>query len=630
MAVTYPHTAFHLYDNSQITPINDQVISQPNYLIAFSSDKGPEDLTRNTLENFHKRYGDKISFAKHGQPLLQAAVAIDNGGIVYCKRLVADNATLANIVVLATVSQGAEEQKVDAKGKKLYTHTETGNVVNEDEKKALTDAATGSDQPTPNFTAIMFKPTIIKYTSKSMADCKSMAEIKTKAEALQSDETFTYPLFIIADIGRGKSGKSVSITPDYEISKNRGYMRYKLNTIEGNKIIESINVCLNHNVLENSINRSLYTACKHDSYNLAAEVFYDIYDQYIAKVAELSGNTEYYCNSNDLLYGFDTRGKKLDTIRIDTTSSDRVNLSSVYGVSLENGDNGDFGDAPFGTDAFNTKITKFFSGEIDDKIYDLDNYKFDLFLDANYPPAAKRAMEALAIFRGDCEAFVDSGITGLNTMDEILSSVENVTKSPYVLHYPIYYDVIDPYTGKQITVTSNYSMCKLMIPHFANNARFKPMAGQLNGFIITDAIEGTRNFVPKCLPQENQKEILAENRINHLGEYDHVLCFESLWTTQETYSQLSFGNNMLAIQEVLKAIRTWCPAHRFSMMYGNDLTQYKNDVNDIISNYKNNFESIKMTYLEDPDLAANKIYGAAISVICKEFSQAEDFKIYVM
>ena len=627
MAITYPHTAFHLYDNSQITPINDVTISKPNYLIAFSADKGPEDITMNTLDNFHKRYGNNISFAKHGQPLLQAAVAIDNGGIVYCKRVVADDAKLANIAVFATVTEGAEEPKTDSKGRKLYKYDKDGTEVTEDQKKALIAASAEGDATVTeaNFTELKVKPAVIKYETESYDNCKTMDDVVKQVKDLKTETKF--PLFIITDIGRGKSAKSISLTPDYPTSKNRGYMRYKLNTIEGSEVVESINVCLNHNVLENSINRSIYTACKKDSYNLAAYNFYDNYDAFVAKVATLSGNTQYYCNSNDLLYGQTTSEKKLNNIKIDT---DSANLSAVYGIELKYGDNGAFGDAPFGTEAYNKKVTAFFKGEVDESIYDLDNYKFDLFLDANYAPETKRAIEALAIFREDCQALVDGGIEGLTTMDEVIASVDNVTKSRYVMHYPIYYDVIDPYSGRQITVTAMFSMAKLMIPHFAKNARFKPMAGALNGFTIPDVVEGTRNFVPKNLPSGDQKEQLSELRINHLAEYNHELSFESLWTTQEAYSQLSFGNNMLAIEEVIKAIRDFCPSNRFSMMYANDLQSYKDDVNDIISNYKSNFESIEMTYLDDPDFEANKIYGAAISVACKEFNIAEDFSIYVI
>lgn len=625
MAISYPRTGFTWFDQSQISEINNVTVSQPNYLLAFSADKGPEAIMKCTYENFHKYYGDNISFAKHGQPLLQAAVATDNGGIVFCKRVVAENSTLANIAVFASVTAGTQEQKTDEKGNKLFTHVETGNTVTESQKEALLAAAKENNETTPTFENIMVTPAVIKYETKSFADCKTINEIKVKVAALKTEEKF--PLFVITDIGRGLSGKSFSITPDYIVSKTRGYMRYQLNTIEGSKVVESINICLNHNISENGINRSLYTACKQDSYNLAADVFYNYHDEFIAKLAQMSGNTDKYCNTHDLLFGFTVRQAKLNNIKIAT---DSVNLSSIYGVSLAEGSNGNFSEAPFGTEEFTTEVTKFYSGEIDDNIYDLDNYKFDLFLDANYPPTAKRAMESLASFREDCECMMDCGIEGLNTLEEIKVSSDGVTKSPFVMNYPIYYDIIDPYSGKQITVTAMYTMAKLMIPHFANSARFKPMAGELNGFIINDALDGTENFVPKNLPSGSQKEVLAEARINHLGKYNGILCFESLWTTQDAYSQLSFGNNVLAIQEVVKAIRDFCPANRFSIMYNDDLQAYKEDVTDIISNFKDNFVSIDMVYSADADYEANKIYGAALSFVCKDFNMAEEFKIYVL
>ena len=192
------------------------------------------------------------------------------------------------------------------------------------------------------------------------------------------------------------------------------------------------------------------------------------------------------------------------------------------------------------------------------------------------PQDVKRAIENLAAFRQDCIFMEDAGIEGLTTMEDVLVSMDNVFKSPFVMLYPIYYDVIDPYSGKQVTVTATYSLSKLLIPQFANNIRYKPMCGELNGFTIDEAVENTENFVPRILPSPygNQKEELAEARINHLGKYDGVLCFESVWTTQEEYTQLSYGNNVMAIQGVVKEIRDYCPANRFSMLYGSSLQTY--------------------------------------------------------
>ena len=627
MSRVYPHSNFQWIDQSSIPEINDPRISKPCYLYAFSADKGPEDMKECTYENFHKYYGNYINFAKHGQPLLQASVDVDSGGIVFAKRVVAPDSTLANAVVFATVTQGTEEQKVDEKGNKLYKHTETGNIVTESQKAAL-EADYQEHQSTvtePHFTPEMVKPALIKYEVKSYEGQKKVDQIASKAIEEKTSEKF--PLFVIADIGRGVSGKAFNITPDYVMSKTRKYMRYQLNTIENGEEIESLNICFNHHILESGINRSMYTVCKKESYNLTANVLYDSHDEFIAKVAEVSGNTEAYCNTHDLLFGYTVKRAKLNNIKL---AVDSANLGTLTGIALENGTNGTFGDAPFGTDAYNTEVTKFYAGEIDDNIYDVDNYKFDVLMDANYPPAAKRAMEALAIFREDCLTMTDGGVEGLLTQEEIMSSANEVTKSKFVMYYPIYYDVIDPYSGKQITVTSNYSMSKLLISHFGKGVRFKPMAGELNGFVIRDAIEDTFNFIPKYTPKGNQKEDFSDNCINHLARYNQTVSFESVWTTQEEYTQLSFGNNVIAIQEVIKAIRDFCPANRFSVMYNDDIQAYIEDVNDIVNDYKDNFKSIAAVYLEDEAYEANKIFAAALSVECKDFNIAENYKIYVL
>lgn len=624
----YPHSEFIWYDQSQIQQIQGVTISKPNVLIAFSADKGPEDILETDISNFHKYYGDNISFAKHGQPLLQAAVIADNGGIVFSKRIVAPDATLANACIFATLTQGAEEQKTNAKGELIFLNKTAGVEVTKDEKTSLIDAANEAGTTPPEFEAVKITPAVIKYESKSYPGCKTLKDVQELA--LKEKTVDKYPLFIITDNGRGASSKSFSITPEYYSSKTRGYMRYQLNTIENSKIVESIMVCLNHTVSENSVNRSLYTACQQDSYNLAANVFFDEYDLFVAKLAEMSGNSVEDCMNNDLLSGVDIKKNPLPGIKMDFDSEGALNFTSLFGIELKEGSNGSFSDAPFGTPEYDEEVLKFYGGQLDDSIYDLDNFKFDVILDANYSLDTKRVIEALVMFREDCIFMEDAGIKGLTTLEDVKSSMDNVTCSRFVLQYPIYYDVIDPYSGKQITVTSNYTMGKLLIPHFANNTRYKPMCGELNGFTINEAIPGTENFVPKIIPSINQKEILADARINHLGKYDGVLCFETVWTTQEEHTQLSYGNNVLAIQEVVKAIRSFCPANRFSMLYGNNLQSYKEDITDILNEYKNNFVSIAMAYSNDASYEENKIYAAVLEFQCKNFNIAEQFKIYVV
>ena len=122
----YPSTTFYIEDRSKIEDlqINEQ-INAPLFMQFFTSDKGPEEM--------REYFGDEFAifgspnFARHGQPLLQAQRLINNGARVLAKRVVAPDATLANILVLATVKT-ANIQKKDKDGNYVFTDAVTGLI----------------------------------------------------------------------------------------------------------------------------------------------------------------------------------------------------------------------------------------------------------------------------------------------------------------------------------------------------------------------------------------------------------------------------------------------------------------------------------------------------------------------
>ena len=68
----YPGTTVVWEDQSYSTEVASTTVrTQPLYAVTFTSDKGTEDWTRIEGEDFFNMYGNNISFAKHGQPLLQ-------------------------------------------------------------------------------------------------------------------------------------------------------------------------------------------------------------------------------------------------------------------------------------------------------------------------------------------------------------------------------------------------------------------------------------------------------------------------------------------------------------------------------------------------------------------------------
>ena len=91
----YAGTKFNWYDQSGIEVAVDQqeIANRPLFMTAFTADKGTEELVRLYGDDFYKMFGRNLSFAKHGQPLLQAGRVIDKGAELLVKRDVAKDAT---------------------------------------------------------------------------------------------------------------------------------------------------------------------------------------------------------------------------------------------------------------------------------------------------------------------------------------------------------------------------------------------------------------------------------------------------------------------------------------------------------------------------------------------------------
>lgn len=610
----YPTSIFEIIDDSNTPAVASAESAQPLFMLGFSSEKGPEDLRIVKADTFNKLYGDDISFAKHGQPLLQAANIIKNGGTLLAKRVVADDATLANIAVIAKV-KSVEVQKVNAQGQPLYTDSIT---------QQETTKESGN-------TPIMITTAKVTYEAKSVSSAKDLATVITTIEAEldeegTSDSTFVYPLFILADNGRGASNKRFRIAPDYNTSKYADYMTYVFYTIEKNKIVESFTFTMNPDIIEAGVNRSIENVIKLSSNQLEGKLFESNLYAFIEKVSEISGNDIDFCTNNDLLFGRDRKGNSIPAVLVDLDTG--ANLSYSYGLDLKHGTNGAFGTAPFGTEAYKEKLIELFDGTFSNEIYDIDNYKIDLIVDANYPDDVKRAIESFADFREDFVYLRDMGLNN-KTIEDILANNAQNTKSRYSATYCTCYDIIDPYTKKQIPVTIGYSLSRLLIEHF-KNGRTRPLAGQLYNMTIPEAIEGTVNFLPKITPAYNQKEMLYEERINYASYFDGVLTLETLFTSQEKDSQFSYINNVLAIQEVIKAIRTRCPKTRYSFIDNEDLEKYKEDVETVLNKYIANFLQLKLVYTKDETMLSNKIFYATLQVKFRNFVQTEYFKIYAL
>lgn len=635
----YPGVIIEYDDQSDITSLPvTEVRNMPLFGAIFTSDKGTEEWTRISGKSFFDMYGKNISFNKHGQPLLQAAMTINAGGELFCKRLVADDATLANISIIAKLEK-TETQAKDAEGNPIYLD-ESGNETTE---------VTATPKNVSSYK--------IKYSKKKIADIGKVTDVdatkrltvddyaKDIVEKVKNDlGDDEYLLYTIVDNGRGESKKRIKIIPNYKLSKSLEYCSYTFTILEGSSELETISFSASPSLVVNGENISLQSMINTHSNQLKCVENVSGLEDFAKAVATAAGKNEASMYTIDILFGCNNKGEKLSGIEVDTSELD---LQYTSGQALEEGKNGAFGSRPadimadvsatneeLGSattepSAWGKVAIAALNGTFDKVIYNVDQYKIDAWVDANYPKSVKRAIETLAVFREDFMYFRDQGL-GKTSYEAVAEECKSEARSMFVTgSYYQSYDVIDPYTKRQITVTIGYSIAQLLVAHL-NVGSILPPAGIRYSFIIDDAIYGTVSHVPTICPDEkggNEKEKFEELKVNYATYIDDKLVVESLYTSQDKNSQFSFINNVMGIQEVVKAIRTKCPAIRYAFIDGEDLEKYKADVNEVIEPYSNNYRTLSLEYVADATYSANKIFYAVLKVVFKDFIQTEWFKV---
>lgn len=463
----------------------------------------------------------------------------------------------------------------------------------------------------------------IVYNLRSAVDVRDIDEaVNAIKDDLVEGE---FLLWVIADNGRGKSRKRFKMVPDYRMSKNLKYILYSFMVIEDGESRESIWFTPNPDQVRNNENISLANMINTKSKQVRAYQDEEGLRDFLNSVAEMAGIDEYDTGNYDYLFCRTLKNRPMENISVNY--EDGIDLQSNFGQSLQSGDNGSFGIKPWyeARDLYNDQAVKAFNGTFDKNIFDVDRYFIDAIVDANYDPVVKRTIEALAIYREDFVYFRDMGTDIWTLEDAIYEDMDNVS-TMFAGTYCQSYDTYDPYTRKQIQVTITYDIARLLPAHL-NNGFNLPPAGIRHNFILNNAIPGTIHPLPTVTPELDEKDELNEARINYASFIEDNFVLETLYTSQEPYTQFSFINNVMAIQKVVKAIRRRCPVIRYSFIDGEDLTKYKDDINMVLERYRPQFKVLEMEYVQDDIYTLNKIFYAVIKVCFRDFVQTELFKI---
>lgn len=661
MSKGYPKSQFDIVNNSQINEI--QIVTPadpiPMMMATYTSDKGSEQWELLTDFNDFTKVKGGLNFVRHGQAQLSVIEALRSGGYVFAKRLVSDDATLANVTVWARVIKVGNVSYV-------YYHATKAEGATGMDDAIITDFKY-STEPIPYNVIVTPDAVVIDETAtegevtdtENPEGGESEGEVKDPVpeEPTYNATSIDIPLFTLAAKGRGISNLYIRIVPEHYVSKSNTYLKYSIEISENNSVLESIVFAMNPDVILDGVNQSIESKVNNASKQVTAKV----YEEGIYKLASVLSQTattgegdditpltasELLCM--DIINAYDKRGITpiagivTENTADDTASSnwtqykpidiaETIRFDSAVGLPIVGGSYGTLGFDPMSNLDEYTKLllgawgADRKSSQFDPIIYDLDRYKIDMIFDCNYPVSVKNAIIDLIDFRGDC-AFLADLTNNVYTEEDILSLKTSIMNSKFVTIYQNFFKILDPYTKKQIQVTMPYLLISKLISHFDGGAG-RPFAGIANGLTFPEIIEGTINYLPVVIPGNDQKQTLVDNNINYISYYDGVPVMETMYTNDDEYSQLSYLHNILAIQEVVKKLRTRCPKTRYTFLDGSDLEKYIEDCDAVINEYKSFFKSISMTYMADEKYEANNIFYATIKVRFKNFVQEEYFKV---
>lgn len=608
----YPKSRFEIVNQTQIQEITTESVARPTAVMmcAYTSDKGTEDWELlYGLKNFTDHKGS-ISFIKHGQAQLSVAEALRSGAFVFAKRMVSDDAALANVTVKARVVKVEDIS---------YVYFYTSSAINIKTFDEACESGYGSFDPA--------------------------------AEA--GGTGLDIPLFTVTPMGRGASNLFFRINPEYVTSKSTSYIKYSFEVYEGVELIESIIFTMNPDIIIDDVAYAMNPKIKAGSNQVRVKLYEDGFYKLVSAMAVTAtdGSNPIPVSTlvnMDFINAMDRKGVNAITGLVtkapagsegndewtknkpsDITKA--YDLSAETGIPLVNGSYGKMGTSPV---ANATEYEKMLLGAFgadkssalfDPVIYDLDANKIDFIPDCDWPLTVKKAVTDLIDFRGDLVFLADFGKTR-NTLTNIKEFAKEMQFSKYVAMYHNYQKILDPYTKKEITVTMPYLLIPRLVKHISGGVG-RAFAGIANEIYFPEIIEGSVNYLPVEIPGEDQKQELVDLNVNYISYYDGTPVMETMYTNDDEYTQLSYLHNVMAVQEIIKVIRTRCPKTRYTFMDGDDLDTYLYDVDKIVKQYATNFKSISVQYMEDAKYESNNIFYAVLKVQFKNFIQEEYFKI---
>ena len=680
----YTGTVFNWHDNSgfETGAAAVDTTNRPLFMVVNSFDKGPEKLVEVDATNFNALFGT-MSYAKHGQGSIQAQRIIDAGGRLLVKRVCAADSALANSVLVATIdgnelSWSIEPiETVEVREGSLIVEREPHTF--EEVKKAALEFYDKANNTYPLFVITDIGRGISNKAVRIIPDYDTSRGLEKMIYRFNVYEGTTL-----------LENANISFDPTYTFNGDYyGLDKNRMTQVTGEVIPE-----IYEEYLETVTKLVYPAATELDKYKKIVSRFdlinaytfkgeniyvYDADDKPTSNIAlklklDESGNID--GADLNVLYGnkfgfTGTYGKYTES------PAKYGNEHDVY--DFINGDDADLiKDAeptiPEPTDptydevvaqvAYRRWVLDIASvflgydtdGSAIDEVWDCDSHKIFAIADANYHKIIKDCIVNFVEFRKDCLFLRDSGI-GFYDVKSAVDVYTNYTlanylvkegsdydfngdelpyiatnmRSKFVADYGTTYEVVDPISRKNIEVTMIYDMVSNLTTLYIDQGPFAPLAGTYNGFQLASAIPGTINFTPIVTPTSNQKQAIDDIKLNYaIFEEEDTCVVQSNYTSQNANTQLSYINNVLAIQEVARVVRAACPRNRFRLITGSDMSEYATAVSRVLQSYNSYFEVLEFQYTQDNLRSVQKIFYASINFSFNNWAQTEIFDLYAL
>lgn len=516
MRFTHPNLEVRVIDNSFIEIIGDGG-GTALFAPIFSS-KGRDNVVREYTEsqNFVYDYGEP-NMAKYGQQNYNVIDWLNAKGRAYVLRLLPADARFANLMVSAKLSE-------------------------ENGKKAVSFRSVSKD-----------------------SGVSSVGAITASFENAPEGEV---PLFAVIPYGRGSGyngiGVKFDLTKDFD--KTYNFRTYNVRVYE--KDVTGADV-----LVEGPFRVSFYKGAKSTSQE--SLYFADVLNKYSKKV-RIIDNADAFEKITTHVLGDDTTtdprlvdilaGIPADTETPQTPLENAVWMSSALEAGTEghDADAADFNRIHFLENGFDGVIddtvkekllADAFNGLVDKEVYDIEQYNFDVVLDANYSKAIKYRAAQFVQSREDCMFFADCNFQG-DVEQTINFRKEQFTVSSYLVAiFAQHGEIFDTYGGGPIKVTSTYLLASKVPEIDRTQGVHWTFVGPRRG--IVSGIEKINFF-----PTEQEKENLYQQKINYIERDPRKTNFGSQLTSQVKNSALSDISHVRTLLKIRRACSLICKDYR--------------------------------------------------------------------